>query len=639
MSLLLPIALLGLAILPLIVLLHLLRYRREPLPISSLRLWRGLDQKRRGVSPRRIRISLMLLMQLLIAAALVFGLAQPVSSFLVTRPQQTIFLLDTTTSMSAEDAAAGSRFEAARETIRQQLQTMTENDSFAIIGLNHYPQVLVSGNGEDTLPALQVLDSLQPGATDTNLSAALTLANGLVQAEQRNQIVVLTDNIYTFEATDLPQLLAPVDWQTFGWAGPLPNQALVNVSARRLTDGRQRLFARIVNYSDEPVQRTVRLVVDDQNAGETAVQLGPRADTSRVWTLGDTAQTATVEIVETDVLPLDNRAELLLANTTHYQLLLLADDAQAEAEVPEDETPDNALVRALDAQSGVDLTVGNLANLGSYDFTSFDLIILDGVPVDQIDWSQSNLLLINPPSDNSLLSIGDNVRNLRPDSKTASDLLADIDWSGVYFDQLPQIDLPEWARADLMAVPAATENNLSGQPLTEYPLIFHGAVDSSQVMVWAFDLAESNLSGRLALPLLTGNALSTLLSTSIPAVISVGEPVTIDAGLNVELPDGTRYEQPFQIDLNQTNQFVQTQQAGLYKIYNQQDKLIGGFAAHTGSSLESNLVPEFDPSLIVTLDTGADEVSPEVENDEYWPWLIGLALVVITIEGWLAWRR
>ena len=638
MSLLLPIALLGLVILPLIVLLHLLRYRREPLTISSLRLWRGLDQKRRGVSPRKLRISLMLLMQLLIAAALVFGLAQPVFSFLMSRPQQTIFLLDNTTSMAAEDAA-GSHFEAARETIRQRLQTMSENDSFAIIGLNHYPQVLAAGNGEDTLPGLQMLDSLQPGATGTNLSAALTLANGLIHAEQRNQIVVLSDNAYTFEADDLPHVLAPVDWQMFGSATPLANQALVNVSARKLTDGRQKLFARIVNYSNEPVQRTVRLVVDGQNSGETAVQLGPRADTARVWTLANTAQTATVEIVEADGLPLDNRADLLLANTTDYQLLLLAADTQIEAEAAEDETKDNVLARALEAQPGVELTVGDLADLGGYDFTSFDLIVLDGVPEDQVDWSQSNLLLINPPSDNSFLAVGDDIRNLRPDVKTASALLTEIDWSGVYFDRLPQVTLPEWARTDLMAVPAAAENGLSGQPLAEYPLIFHGTLDDNQVMVWTFDLAESNLSGRLALPLLMDNTLSALLSTSIPAVVSVGEPVAIEAGLTVELPDGTRYEQPFQIDLNQTNQFVQTQQAGLYKIYNQQDKQIGGFATHTGSSLESNLAPEFDPALLVALDAGVGEAPPEIENDEYWPWLAGLALVVITIEGWLAWRR
>ena len=86
MSLLAPLALLGLLILPLIILLHILRTRREPLLISSLRLWEGLQQKKQGVLPRYIPCSLMLILQLCIAGALALGLTRPVLSFLLTRP-------------------------------------------------------------------------------------------------------------------------------------------------------------------------------------------------------------------------------------------------------------------------------------------------------------------------------------------------------------------------------------------------------------------------------------------------------------------------------------------------------------------------------------------------------------------------
>ena len=107
MNFLLPLALLGLLTWPVILILHLLRNRREQLPISSLRLWRDLQQKKHGVLPRSIPLSVMLLLQLLIALALTLGLAQPVFSFLLDQPRQTIFILDTTTSMTAEDTALG----------------------------------------------------------------------------------------------------------------------------------------------------------------------------------------------------------------------------------------------------------------------------------------------------------------------------------------------------------------------------------------------------------------------------------------------------------------------------------------------------------------------------------------------------
>jgi hypothetical protein len=86
MNFLLPIAALGLLTLPVILILHLLRNRRQQLPISTLELWRGLQQKKHGALPRSIPLSLMLMLQLLIATALTLALARPVFSFLLDPP-------------------------------------------------------------------------------------------------------------------------------------------------------------------------------------------------------------------------------------------------------------------------------------------------------------------------------------------------------------------------------------------------------------------------------------------------------------------------------------------------------------------------------------------------------------------------
>ena len=81
MNLLVPLGLLGLLTLPVILVLHLLRNRRELLPIPSLRLWYGLQQKKQGRLPRSIPLTLMLLLQVLAAGALTLALARPVLSF------------------------------------------------------------------------------------------------------------------------------------------------------------------------------------------------------------------------------------------------------------------------------------------------------------------------------------------------------------------------------------------------------------------------------------------------------------------------------------------------------------------------------------------------------------------------------
>ena len=280
MNLLWPVALLGLLTIPVILLLHLLRHRRAQLDIPSLRLWRGLERKKHGGMPRQIPLSLMLLLQLLAATALTLGLARPAMSFLQTRPQQTIFILDMTTSMTAEDAPATAsagkirRFDAARQAIQAHLQTMADQDTFGLVSLDPHPQILLSGDSEQTVQARLALDNLVPGATGVDLPAALTLANSLIgEAGREHEIIVLTDGNFPLQPDSLPPVLAPLTWQIIpDQRDGSSNQTLLNVSATVLPDGRHRLFARAVNYGEEPVSRTLRVSTDQGLFSEVTVQ-------------------------------------------------------------------------------------------------------------------------------------------------------------------------------------------------------------------------------------------------------------------------------------------------------------------------------------------------------------------------------
>src|SRR6185503_9435614 len=111
---------------------------------------------------------------------------------------------------------------------------------------------------------------------------------------------------------------------------------------------------------------------------------------------------------------------------------------------------------------------------------------------------------------------------------------------------------------------------------------------------WAFDLAASNLQARLALPLLMANTLQTLLSPAPQPVVPLGEPVLINGNFSIEVPGGRRLSS---LELEgSSGLFTRTKQPGLYKIYNDQDAFVAGFAIHAGSALESNLSPQFETS-------------------------------------------
>jgi hypothetical protein len=620
-----PLALLGLLTLPFIILLHLLRHRREQRPIPSLLFWRGLEQKKSGQLPRHIPLSLMLLLQLFVAIVLALAAARPVFSFLLGQPQRTIFILDMTTSMLAEDAGAGgglgvSRFAVARETIKAHVEQLREVDSFAVVSLAPQPELLLSGTAEQKASSLLALDNLVAGANGANLVAALSLANGALEPEVDNRIIVLTDGNFSLEPQTLPVVLAPLHWELIpGSTTGEGNQALFDVSTRPLPDGRHRVFARLVNYSDTPVNRTLRLLANGNTVDQTAVEVAAQADAAQVWTVSTQAETVAVEIVEPDLLPQDNRAELILLNSTQRRVLLIS------------ETPD-VLARALKAQPGVELTI--MPSVSAADnLNDFDLSVFDGFPLEVTTWPRGNLLVVNPPLGHPLLLADNSVRNLRPDLETASFLLAGIDLSGVYFNRASRLFVPDWAEIDLAAV--ATEGEQA------IPLVFHGAVNNSQVVVWAFDLASTNLPARLALPLLTANTLSTLLAPALPAAIPPGEPVLLARNFSIEVPGGQRFFQDMNRGGAGDNFFTHTRQPGFYKIYNENNTLVAGFAVHAGSPLESNLSQPLTQAEIEQA-VRTTELRPpdrDIDYQEYWPWLVGAALLVIVWEGWLAWRR
>jgi hypothetical protein len=568
----------------------------------------------------------MLLLQLIIATAVTLALARPVSSFLLDQPERTIFVLDMTTSMTAIDVSQATavddpirRFDVARQIIHDHVQALDENDSFAVISLSPHPRVLLVGEVEQKTSALLALDKLVPGAAGANLSAALTLTNGLIDPSQKNRIIVLTDGNYPLSSQMLPSVLASLEWRMIPTRlSDNSNQALFNVSSRRLPDGRYRVLARVANYSDSPVMRTLRLVVDDRVVREDPIEIEAQAGAVKVWTLGVQAESAVVEIIEPDILPIDNRAELLLFGTAQRRVLLIS------------EAPDT-LARALAVQPGVELTIQPFNEAG-YIPDDFDLVVFDGLSVEVTAWPRGNVLVVNPPLGHSLLPGTNFARNLRPDLETASSLFAGIDLSGVLFNRVPRLTTPEWAEVDLRTTGSETEPAL--------PLIFHGNIENSQVMVWTFDLTASNLPARLALPLLTANMLSTLLSPAPQPALSIGESVLLAHNFNVEIPDGRRLF----LDSGETpsvkRAFSFTKQPGLYKIYDENNTLIGGFAVHAGSPLESNLLLRFQPDTLAPIDASAIPAPDrEIAYEDFWPWLAGLALVIVTIEGWLAWRR
>ena len=101
-------------------------------------------------------------------------------------------------------------------------------------------------------------------------------------------------------------------------------------------------------------------------------------------------------------------------------------------------------------------------------------------------------------------------------------------------------------------------------------------------MVWGFDLNASNLPARLALPLLAANTLSAMLAPSPLNTVSMGESIFLASNYSIEQPDGRRFVLDSGASVGSESLFSRTEQPGLYRIYNENDNVVAGFAVHAG---------------------------------------------------------
>src|SRR5262249_51569123 len=108
-----------------IILLYLLRIRRQRLVVPSTLLWRrALDEIEATVPFKRLRRNLLLLLQLLVLAVIVLSLAPPALHSPDLVSPSTVIVIDATASMGARDENGGraSRLDRAKQLAREMIQ-------------------------------------------------------------------------------------------------------------------------------------------------------------------------------------------------------------------------------------------------------------------------------------------------------------------------------------------------------------------------------------------------------------------------------------------------------------------------------------------------------------------------------------
>lgn len=281
-----------------IIVLYMLKRRYVERVVPSTYLWRQAMADRSANRPiQRVKRSLLLFMQLLMAVLLALALMHPATGGL--SGGDYVFIFDISASMGA-----GDRMEQARRQALGWLDTMPEGSSVTVIASGDTVETLLSRT-TDLTRARQTVQGIRAGYTSTDIEQAVSLGRAMAQEIEGLQIVVFSDHYQAQQ--DIRAVNAP--------AG-LENRAILSVNLAEKTD-RTDAVVRVANYGAD-AQVALEIYAEDTLWDVYTLDLAAGETGSASVALPVGTRMARVRIVQADALLADNEMTGLLQNTqTH----------------------------------------------------------------------------------------------------------------------------------------------------------------------------------------------------------------------------------------------------------------------------------------------------------------------------------
>lgn len=612
MSFLTPLfLLLGLLAGPIII-LYMLRLRRREVMVSSTLLWQKLLRDREANAPwQKLRRNLLLILQLIILAALVFALARPFLPSPSIISGSVVVLLDASASMQATDVEP-TRFDAAKAEVSQLINDLSGSSQMTLIKVGQTPTVVAAASSDRT-QLLRALEAVQPDPATAAWNAAFALATGAAQGFRDARIVIISDGGIP---TDLPPLPVEFIYVPIGESGE--NLAITALATRETEEGIQ-LFASVQNEGLIDRETLLSIDLDGTLFDSRRLTVPAGSSVNATWDLPPGTATIQAHLGdnEGDFLPLDDVAWAVHEGGVSNRTLLVTEG-------------NLFLEQVFTVLPGVEAfkvpPESDLLDLETAEF-DYDLIIFDGVPLPDPP-PTADMLIINPQAggEGGLFSVSGTFSNTITTRLEKSPLLQFVAWDEVDVRQAQRVSAP-WAQTLVEAEGG--------------PLVLIGEQNGHRIALLTFDLRDSDLPLQIAFPILMANItgwLSPGRAFDAPTGLQPGDPVAVVPGASstavlVQKPDGSRWTAEVgEEDLF----FTETDTPGLYTVLLRDaaaDRPAGSFAVNLFSPAESAIRPA------ESLQIGQTQVETKEEGDvgqrELWPWLLVIAVVVLIVEWWV----
>ena len=388
------------AIAPLII-LYILKVKRQRLRVPSAWLWAAAQRDLLAKSPfQRLTPQIPLLLQILAIILLALALARPATRSASVAGDHIALIIDTSASMSALDQSGKSRIEIAKSAAATIVDVIGPSTNVIVIEAGHDARAAspLERDRRRLKAAISLLDATH---TEGDLGAAVALAvERLRPLGGSSRIFVFTDG-----ALARPDSLASVDLplEVVQVGSPVDNTAIIRVDVRSGSDPTMQTeqvqaFAMLANYGSRP--RELFVTLRQHNASDVLasrkvlVQPGERSPVVLSFEMmpGDIGQGVMVELSPKDAMPVDDIAFGRIPPGAQIPVVIAAAGKHSQW-----------LERAFRSDPHVELMSTSIANLTSGAVPPGALVVIEGACPSVLP--PGDILIVNPPPGQCLTSI------------------------------------------------------------------------------------------------------------------------------------------------------------------------------------------------------------------------------------------
>ena len=305
--------------------LYVLKVRLRRVPASTLLFWNKLfDEKKPRSWWQRLRHWLSLLLQLLILAAVVSALVDPLWSWQKEKQRRVVLVLDNSASMQATNTEGQSRLDTAKEAAKAIVRSLRDGDQMAIVAAGGRPEVIWGMTNHqrwltDALETTAATDA--PAAIKESIELASRLLSGL---EGEGETIVLTDGC----SPGIEGLEDRKALRVLGVGEAADNIGITRYQVRRsLIDAiGYQVLVDVTNYSDEAAECRLELDLDGNLIDVLPLKLEPNETLTRIVNHTSAAGgTMNAKLDSKDALAVDNTAQAILPTRNKIPITLYSE--------------------------------------------------------------------------------------------------------------------------------------------------------------------------------------------------------------------------------------------------------------------------------------------------------------------------